>query len=397
MVYIPSGVQKSVIVSKESTWGTKPAAGTGKYVRRVSLDLNLTRDNYESAEISSTAQTSDSRNGMNKIEGTLSAELSCGTYADLFAAIARGAWVAGTTNTAATIAAAATGNKLVRSTGDWITLGFRVGDPIVVSGFTTPATANNTSFVILSVTTTDLVLGGNTLVTKAEGDSVTVAVDGKKLTIPLLPASRTDDSFTFEQFYQGVNLSEIYTGVKVGKASLDFKPSAMSTVEFELMGKAVETGVAQYFTTPTAASTTASLSGSSGEIYFAGVKVATITSLTTELGTDIQTGEVLGSRDAAALFMGRIKATGTMSAYFTSHDIFTKFVNETEVTVAFKQTGATGEQFTIVFPRVKLGSATKSDEENNGCLQEIEFTALLPTGVDTSVDQSTFVIIDSEA
>ena len=37
MTFIPSGVQKSVIVGKESTWGTKPAAGTGKYVRRVVL------------------------------------------------------------------------------------------------------------------------------------------------------------------------------------------------------------------------------------------------------------------------------------------------------------------------------------------------------------------------
>jgi hypothetical protein len=236
-----------------------------------------------------------------------------------------------------------------------------------------------------------------TLVTKAEGDSVTVAVDGKKLTIPLTPAARTDESFTFEQFYQGVNLSEVYTGVKVGKASLDFKPSAMSTVEFELMGKAVETGVAQYFTAPAAAGVTAPLSGSAGEIYFAGAKVATITSLTAELGTELTGAEVLGSRDAAAVFLGRIKATGTMSVYFTSHDIFNKFVNETEVTIAFKQTGGNGEQFTIVFPRVKLGSATNSDSENEGVVSEVEFTALLPTGVDTSVDQSTFVIIDSEA
>jgi hypothetical protein len=162
MTFIPSGVQKSVIVGKESTWGTKPAAGTGKYVRRVSLDLNLTRDNYESAEISSTAQTSDVRNGMNKVEGTLSAELSCGTYSDLFASIARGAWVTGSTNTAAVIAANAVSNKLIRSAGDWLALGFRVGDPVVVSGFTAPATANNTSFVVVAVTSTDLTLGGNT-------------------------------------------------------------------------------------------------------------------------------------------------------------------------------------------------------------------------------------------
>jgi hypothetical protein len=393
---IPSGVQKSVIFAPESTWGTKPAANTGKYKRRVKLELDLNRDTYESAEISSTAQTSDMRSGMNKIEGTLSGELSAGSYADEIANLLRGIWTAGVTNTATTIAAAATGNKFVRSSGSWISLGFKVGDYVNVSGFTTTAVANNKRWTVLSVTATDLVVSSDTLVvTKAEGDSVTVAVPGKKLSIPLAPGDRTDNSFTVEQFFQGVNLSEVYTGCKTTSLSADVKPSAMVTVEFGILGKGVETGTAQYFTTPAAASVTSPLSGSSGALYLGGAKVATVTSLTFEVQGNMEAGEIIGSRDAAAIFLGRITASGEITAYFENHTLFNSFVNETELSLTFVMTGNGTEAISVTFPRIKLGGAGKSDEETGGTTQSIPFTALLPTGVDTTVDQSTVTFIDT--
>lgn len=100
MSNIPSGVDKVVIAAPETVSGTKPAANTGTYRRRVTLELNLNRDTYTSAEITSTAQTSDMRSGVDKIEGTLSGEMSCGSYAAEYANLLRGNWVAGASKTA---------------------------------------------------------------------------------------------------------------------------------------------------------------------------------------------------------------------------------------------------------------------------------------------------------
>lgn len=396
---IPSGVNKQVVYSRESSWGTAPLANSGRYIRRTSLDLNLTRDSFESAEISSTAQTTDMRLGSDNVSGTLSGELSPGSYSDFFASLLRGTWTAGVTNTALTIAAAASGNKLVRSAGSWITLGFRVGDLVNISGFTAPATANNTSAIITALTATDMSLDTNsvTLVTKAEGDNVTVAVAGKKLIVPLTPAGRTDESYTIEQFYDNINVSRLATGVKFSTASVNIQPNAMTTVEFGVMGKNVESTGTAYFTNPAAASTTSIFSGNSGLLVVNGVPQAVVTGLNFEINGNMEAGVVIGNRNPAAIFLGRIGVTGEFTAYFTDDTIFTNFKNETDISLVYKFNGDAGETMVFKFPRIKLGGSSVDDKEVGGLIQTVPFTALLNDGTDATVEASTVVILDSMA
>ena len=397
---ISSGVNKQVVYSKETVaWGTAPAANTGKYLRRTTLELDLTRDSFESAEISSTAQTSDMRLGSDNVEGTLSGELSPGSYSDLFASLLRGTWAAVTTMTAITVASAATGNKLTRSTGSWITDGFKLGDLVNISGFTAPATANNTSAIITALTATDMSLDTSsvTLVTKAAGDSVTVATAGKKLIVPLLPASRTDESYTIEQFYNNINVSRLATGVKIGSASVTVAPNAMTTVEFGLMGKNVVSSGTAYFTTPAAASTSAIFSGNSGLLLVDNVPQAVVTGLNFEITGNAEAGVVIGQCNPAAIFLGRVGVTGEFTAYFENDTIFTKFYNETEISLVYKFVGDADDVMVIKFPKIKLGGSSVSDGETGGCIQTVPFTALLNDGTVSTIEASTIVIIDSKA
>ena len=117
---IPSGVETRLTIGKETTWGVKPLASTGKLTRRTTVTLDLARDTFESAEIISTAQTQDMRLGSDNISGTLNAELSCGTYQDLFAAAFRGPWFAGASIAASTDIEFVAPNKLVRTAGSFI-------------------------------------------------------------------------------------------------------------------------------------------------------------------------------------------------------------------------------------------------------------------------------------
>jgi hypothetical protein len=49
---ISKGVAKRVAYKKEgSGWGVLAGAASGKYIRRVTSDFNLTKDTYESGEI----------------------------------------------------------------------------------------------------------------------------------------------------------------------------------------------------------------------------------------------------------------------------------------------------------------------------------------------------------
>jgi len=396
---LTSGVNKQVIMSKESVWGVAPAANSGKYLRRVTLDLDLTRDSFESAEISSTAQTSDMRLGSDNVEGTLSGELSPGSYSPFFGSLLRGTWTTAVTDTAVTIASAATVNTLTRSTLSWITLGFKIGDLVNISGFTAPATANNTSAIITALTATVMTLDPTsvTLVTKAAGDSVTVAQAGKKLVVPLLPASRTDESYTIEQFYDNIAVSRLATGVKIGSASVTIAPNAMTTVEFGLMGKNIASAGSAYFTTIAAASTTSIFSGNSGMLLIDGVPQSVVTGLNFEITGDNEAGVVIGQRNPAAIFLGRVKCTGEFTVYFQDDTVFNKFYNETAISLVYKFVGDSGQTMVIKFPKIKIGGAKPDDKEVGGLIQTVPFTALLSDGTNLAIEQSTVVIMDSMA
>ena len=57
------GVSKQVIIDKEASWGVKPATNsvTAKYLPRVSLDLNLSREQFRSERINSHSQVAEAR------------------------------------------------------------------------------------------------------------------------------------------------------------------------------------------------------------------------------------------------------------------------------------------------------------------------------------------------
>ena len=122
-----SGVNKTVVIAKETTWGTEAASTGGTLYPRKTLDLNLTRASFKSERINPTAQVMDMRSGTDSVTGALAEELSAGSHSDLWAALLRGPWVSGVSYTAATISIDGTNSKFVRSAGSWLTDGYMIG------------------------------------------------------------------------------------------------------------------------------------------------------------------------------------------------------------------------------------------------------------------------------
>jgi hypothetical protein len=405
---IATGVFKKLSYKKQSALGTK-ATGTGaQYLRRVTSTIDLKKETYESAEIRPSMMKADMRHGMRSVSGNISGELSVGTYKDFMAAALRKAFVAGsTTGALATVTAATTGGAagtFTRSSGSYLTDGFKVGDVVRWTGWASPATANNThNFLITALTATVMTviaLDGVAVVAKAAGDSVTGTVVGKKAYVPA--SSHTRDYFTIEHWFSDVAQSEQFVDCVIGGMNVRLPGSGMATVEFPVMGLSMDTGTAEFFTTPTAATSGAVLAAVNGAVYVSGAPVGLITSMDFDVNGNHTTPDgIVGTNVAPDIFPGSVTVSGNMTVLFQDAVMRDYFRNETEVSICAAFVGgstAAADFIAFTMPRVKVGSADKDDGEK-GLTLTMSFVALENTagGAGTSSEATVISVQDSLA
>lgn len=394
---LATGVSKELRYKRETTWGTAAGATGGQLLRRVTSDLSLTKESYQSNEIRTDYQIADFRHGVRSVAGSITGELSPKTYADFFAAALRKDFSAGgTTGAVAVLAVTNTGTKFTRSTGSFVTDGFKVGDVVSASGFTT---ANNNSHYCLvtavAALTLDIApLDGVVLTDESEGDTVTIAVVGKKTYTP--ETSHTDNSFSIEHWHDDVNQSELFTGCKVDTIEVGLPPTGMSTITIGMMGKDVTTGTSEYFTTPTADTSTGILASVNGIAYALGARQTVLTGLSINIAGGMSMQPVVGSNTPPDIFEGRVNVTGEMTAFFENGDLRDAFLDEDDVSLVFVFTTSNAKNPDFVaftMPRVKFGSANKNDGET-GIVQTLSYQALF-NGSGTGADKTTLVVQDS--
>lgn len=382
MSTIARGVSKLVAVKKETTWGV-PATTTGaQLLRRVTADFNLTKETYTSNEINPSFQTIDSRHGVRSVEGSLEAELSPGSYADFIGSIVAKDFVAGGTTTGASVTIAASGDlyTITRDAGSWLTDGFFVGSIIRLAGAgLDPANVGNNLLIVAltALQATTVLLSSTPLVAEGPIAAVDVAVTGKQTYVPL--TGHTDDSYTVEQWFSDIAQSEVYTGLKPASVALSLPSTGLVTASFSLMGKNLDrTGTTQYFTSPNPTNTEGIFAAVSGAVVVNGVPVGLITSMDLSISRNQEMANVVGSNSAAAIFVGRISATGSMSVYFQDAVFRDYFDKEAKVSVVVALT--TGEEkdadaMSFSMGKVKLNTSSKSDAEL-GLIQSMDFEAL---------------------
>jgi hypothetical protein len=398
---IAKGVAKKLAYKRETTWGT-PAGPTGaKYLRRVTANFNLTKETYESAEIRTDYQISDMRHGVRSAEGSLNGELSPSAYADFMASVVARDFTTGgvTTGASVTIAASGAFYTITRAAGSFLADGFFVGNVVRLSGagLNVANAANNLLIASMTATVLTVVaLSGVALVAEGPIASTDVTATGKQTFAPL--TGHTDDSYTVEEFYDDINQSELYTGLKVGSMAVQLPATGLVTCDFSLMGKNLEqTGTSQYFTTPAAAGTNGIFASVSGAMVVNGQPVALITSMDFTVDRGLEAANVVGSNFAADIFTGRIRVNGNFSTYFQD-EVFRDYFDD-EAKISLVVALATGEEnnadvVAFSFPLVKVGSATKNDGEM-GIVQDHSFTALLNADTATGKIGSTILVQDT--
>ena len=397
------GVNKKVSYVKESVWGELAGPGGGKQLRRVTFDANLTKETYQSEEIRTDYQIADMRHGVRSTECSLSAELSPGSYSDFIGSVLAKdfASVPSVTGLEVTIATSGTNFTITRSAGDYLADGVKVGSVIRLTGAGLNAANVDNNLLIIAVTATVLtvkVLSATTLVAEGPIASVDITYPGKQSYVPL--TGHTDDSYTIEQWYSDINQSEVFTGNRVGTASISLPATGLVTADFSFTGKDLaRTGTTEYMTSPAAANTNGIFAAVQGAMIINGTEGACITDASIEINREQEPAQCVGSNFASEIFTGTINVTGSLSAYFSDGTLRDYFDNETEVTIVLALTTSEAKDadfMSFVMPRVKLGSYNHADAQL-GIVDSIDFTALLKGKNTDGLIESTIMIQDSQA
>ena len=193
---IATGINKSVRYKKETTFGTLAGTTGGNVLRRVTAAFNLEKETYQSNEIRTDYQVQDMRHGVRTATGSLSAELSPGSYADFIAAAVAKNFAAGVSAASVSYTIAASGSywTVTRAAGSYLTDGFKVGDVIRITAAGGNAANTGKNLLILTLTATVatvMVLNGTAMVAEGPIASATIAVQGKKTFAPT--SGHTDD------------------------------------------------------------------------------------------------------------------------------------------------------------------------------------------------------------
>ncbi len=402
---IATGVNKRVSYKVEGTWGTLPGASGAQALRRVKSDLALKKQTYESAEIAGHLQRVDYRHGVRSVSGVISGELSPGTYKDFMAAALRRAFAAVTPTTSVSLTIAGTGPTytVTRGTGSYLTDGYKVGMVVRLSVGTLNAANISKNLLIIAIGSATVItvmpLNGVALFAEGPISGCTVTAIGKVTYAPT--SGQTDLSYSIEHWHADLSVSEVYSGCKVSKMDFLLPPSGMSTLDTTFLGKDVTTAGAQYFTSPTAESTSGILAAVNGILVAQGSAIAYFNNLTINYDGEMTSQPVIGSNTAADITEGRVLVSGSLTALFTDATMRDYFLNETEVSlVAVLSTSslAAADFISLALPRVKFGDATK-DDGPKALIQTLPFTALYnyAGGAGVATEQTTFQIQDSQA
>lgn len=399
-------------VAKQSRWkrqtgkGALAGASGGQVVRRVTSTFELVKDTYTTeTEITSTQQLKSSRHGTKQIKGALSGILSPGTYDDMISAVLRKDFaVGGTTASLSTVAASVMAPNFVRDAGSWLTDGFKVGDVIRTTGWSTTGTANNGKNLLITALTalqmSVMSLDGTAVAAKAEGDSVSFATPGKFSFTPL--TGHTNVYYTVEEWYPDSAVSERNQDCKIDQASFKLPGSGNATLDLTVVGLDQTKDTTAYFTAPTAETTSGAVAAANGVLIVNGAVLATVTDLSFDIkGNEKPADGVVGTNIRPDIFRGKVMASGSFSAYFEGGSIPDLFLNETITSIYSVLTASSDPAADFIgfsLYNVHLNTSTPDDGET-GLKRTYSFVCTLNAagGAGTSTEDTTIRIQDSLA
>lgn len=367
----------------EATLNTAPGASGGETLRITpSPGLSLRKDAIRSAEIRDDGLSTVPRHGSRLVSGSYGGELSVSSWNTVLANVCRSTLTAASTLTqaSASLTSIVFGTNYVAlvtttSTGGWVTAGIRVGDVFQITGAT--ATNNNTNAQVWAMTTHTLTVNSGAYTAEATAVTSYSLTRGVKI---FNADSVARKSYYVEQYYQDLDLSEVFGGVRFTSFSLTGSPNGMADISVGAMGLSatdLASGASPYYTAPSEY-TTSPLAFSDAVIGFDGAKLITATSFSLSLDNGGSTLPVIGSSVGPDVFDGPARLTGSISLLREDLDALGDFADEDELELFVllqASMAAPKSYFGIYVPRLKLMGLDAPLGSTSGLIETIPWEA----------------------
>ena len=214
-------------------------------------------------------------------------------------------------------------------------------------------------------------------------------------TTDVLKAGTTRRSFTLERSFADLSTQEYhrYTGCEVNSLALSVAPNSMVTLTLGWIGKDLTLN-----TTKVTGSTYAADAGETpfdsftGSISEGGSTIATVTALEMTLENGIEPLFSVGSATTNRPAIGKSRVTGTLTTYFESKALYSKFIDETSSSISLTLTDLDGNDYTIDMSNVKYNSGQPDVAGEGAVTVAMDFVALYD-----GTDSSNIKITRSEA
>lgn len=371
---------RNVLVSRkrEVSFGVLPGATDAKVCRINSGGLTLAKEPINSNELRADGMTTRGRHGSRSVTGSYPADLSVGTFDDMFEAVFRSEFAPvleldGADFTSITT----TANTIVFASGSPIALGLRVGEIFRLAGHAS-AGNNGRNIRITGLDATTITVA-ETLTVNAVADTDVTITRPKTLVQGVTPYS-----YTFEEHEVDIDGSEIFTGCRVGSMQVQLQPNGQTIVTFGIVGQdmdVLDSTSSPYFTAPTK-TTTIGLVAVEAKIMLGGIDVLDVSSIDMTLQLNASGVPVIGSVVTPEVFTNSAQITLSITALKKDVTRVQQYLDEDELSLHLvfeeNETGA-ADYCAFYLPNITLASATKSElGQDNG--RTVTFTCLV--GVD---------------
>lgn len=401
-----SGTSVRLAYREETTPGTTPGDNLFKVLRSTGKNVNLKFDPIQSAEVRSSRQQVDLRQGLNRVEGDIGTELSLGPYDDMIRFAMSGSTTGSTpnwftpTNTGFTgtdvrvfsidVTSATAKMAVIRGTGsNAVDLGFRPGDWIELDNWTT--TAHDGRWRIVTVSGTDITIETGSLSFTVEvgvggGSPTSLAYVGSKMVINGSNGSKLQTFSLEREFADTTNpVYELFKGCAVNTWAVSMRPDGIISSTFGILGMSADidrttSADADGYTpfTPTAVLPMTPLAGIDSTHYVGKFTQAQVTGFDFTLDNQRSLVGVLGSKFSPGVFDGQAKVTGNITYLYSSTSNLGFFENETVLSWAVKATDPvyTSNFYSISFYKVKFTAADMDPPQNGPVILSLPFEAL---------------------
>jgi hypothetical protein len=366
-----SGERQALHIVKEVTPGTLPTTPTMTPFWHNSETINPVRGAFESARSLGDRQLSDFRLGRKSGAGDITSELTyenfdlqlegllCTTQeAAPFTPIGPLTTISFTAATQ-TIADSASG------LGD-----IAIADFIYISG--AGEGENNGMFKVLTATAAAITVEGSKIIDEAAGASVTIEqadfVNGTTLS-----------TYSIQKHYLDLAIADHYLGCGFNSAALTIPPNGISTINWNILAM-------NYLADQTPETTLATLteyrpfSGLTGTYNEAGDATAIMTAFSCNIENNLMHTEPLGVAIAGEVIARKFRVSGSVSFYFQSAAMMTKFWAETITQLVVTLSDPLGNEYVFGFPRVVLTSGSRPKSDDGPLVEQFNWTALRADG-----------------